>query len=1048
MTTSTLPVIEANVSLAGVSGVNYCPNLVFDNANRQRCLQPINMWDNIDVAIGDRRIPTTVAVSSTQAAAAVQTIVDAARANDLVTVELTPPRSNVVPSTASLQGSMETGLVALQLGASGAPQFIAGQPSDGGDHMPYLAQPEMGQATEWLTTLANIVNLPVGNLFYRLPATHLVAALLLPGSAAVKMVILMALLLCQPIGGHAAENNETRLPEPDSMALSARPLPLYGYNPYEAYTSHDIPVALNNYTQVRLLTGSTMILQVSTTEPEIDLVRYDRIIDVQDFSRRKHNAQVWIQHALTPGAIGSVQPFQAIVLEDSLDKLEAYKVPQLTTIDRCSTMALAYGGHLPTSLQELRGVSTLFAADSKELVWMSVLQDQVGSAYDSVAYNLSLTDAWLFPRRPGTPKCEVYHTLNGETVSIPDSQIHSRYSWYDQPSQQYHVWDAWQLAVAINPRGFACSIFIPSDPRASPTPKYLQQCVILRDGSRGHLRERTILQALQRQQDRLQQSPLQVEPERLQNANRTLPPLSLDKARVVPDLLTGAPQLLLTQDPVTQRVPNTLLKEEDLRGLTRSAASGLQTMDPTPAAILSAGAGFLVATAGSTIVKELTTLAVQKVFQTLQEAGTYRLIHPRKLARAVRAPSASAYHALMNKDLGQHMQFNESDHIMRLQVLKEEKKLPQSAILSHEELENGIGIIEAEANLLNSLETEVYPLISDIGLGFLSQSEQKLSLSNGALVSVARSSSAIVASYFIPIVKQDSTRTKHILVGLPSYNGRQEGTATVLDLPDQPFTVHVHSKITNATKAQVECGLDIVSGSYENVLTSDHPSCRTKEVTVPLTQLLAKVQGTRFLLVHAKPTTTKLYLDCRHRGGQTWPLENRYSLFILPASCSLSISHLGKLSTFASTLENTEGRFVFLTGWDTTSMPLKLTKNEEITISLGSTLGALFLTTLALGTIAYKFRSRLQLLADPVEAIELEPAPSAGSTTYTHYDDEVFTQPPPMSIYNTRPSVLNLAATRVRMDSQPSSSLTSRAPSVASLAPVRGPQWRQPSSIV
>ena len=1045
---SSLPTIAANVPLAGVEAVNFCPTLVLDSSSKQRCLQPINSWDNLEVAIADQRIPTTMVVSSPQAAASAQTIVDAADANELVQVEIAAPRSDVVPSTASLEGTMETALVALQLGASGAPQFIAGQPTDGGQHLPYLAQPDVGQATEWLTTLMNIVNLPVGNLYYRLPATHFVAALLLPGSAAVKLVILTSLLLTNPTGSHAIQMDPTRPPEPGSMALSARPLPLYGYNPYEDYTSHEIPITLGNTSQVRLLAGSTLILQVATTEQAVDLVRYDRVIDIQDFSRRKHNAQVWIDHALRPGTIGSVQPFKPIALETSGEKLEAFKVPEAITVDKCSTMALAYGGHLPSSLQELRGVSQLFDEKSESLVWMSANQQHSGSTFDSVNYNLTLQDYWLFPNRDNTPKCKVFHNVNGESVLIADSQIHSLYSWYDQPSQKYHVWDAWKLAVAINPKGLSCSIFIPSDPRSSPPPAYLQQCVILRDGRKGHLKEKTILQALQRQHERLQKNPLRVEPVRLQNANRTLPPLSMEHARVVQDLLTGVPQLLLTQDPVTRVVPMELLEEQDLRGLTRGSTTELHSMDPTPAAILSAGAGFLVATAGSTIVKELTTMAVQKMFNTLQEAGNYRLIHPRKLARAVRASSPSAYEAIINQELGQHIQIHEDANIMRLRVLKEEKKLPHSAILSHEELENGISVVESEATLLNTLEEQVYPLISNFGLGFLSQSEQKLSLVNGALVSVARSSSAFVASYFIPIIKQDSTRTKHILVGLPSYNGRQDGTATVLDLPSQPFTVHVHSKITNATKSQVECGLDIVSGSYENVLSSHHPSCRTKEVTVPLTQLLAEVRGTRFLLVHAKPTTTKLYLDCRHMGGQTWPLEHRYSLFILPASCSLSISHLGKLSTFSSTLENSDTRFVFLAGWNTNSMPLKLTTNEEITISLGSTLGALFLTTLALGTIAFKFRSRLRNLAEPVDSIELEVPASGASTTYTHYDDEAFTQPPPMPVYNTRPSVLNLTTNRARLDSQPSSSLTSRAPSMASLAPVRGPHWRQPASIV
>ena len=1054
VTSTTLPIIEANVPLSGVDGTQFCPELVLDSSTKRRCLQDLNQWDSISVDVTDREVPARVTMASTEAATSVQTIIDASSAKDLVEVYLGPPRGQVVPSTASLQGTMETALTALELGASGAPTFLAGQPREAGVHSPYLPRPGSAQLTEWLTTLQNIVNLPVGTLGYCIPATHFVATLLLPGSATVKMVIMTALLLCQPMALQAMASNNTQrqrggryMLEPDSLAVAARPVPLYGYNPYEDYKTHDIPATLGNASHIRLLAGSTLILQVSTTEPTVDIVRYDRVIDLQELSRRKHNAAVWVDHALHPGSIGAIQPFRPIGGPDQTTKWEAFRSPEKVTVERCTTLALAFGGHMPESLGELRSLASLVESPEPDLIWMNTKQNHQGSTYDSVSYNLSLTDAWILPAQDsGLPRCDVFHILQGKAVLIQVSSIHSRYQWYDQPTQSYHAWDAWKLAVAINPTRLTCAIFIPSDPRTSPPLEYYQTCVIIRDGSKTHLKERTFLQALQQQQENLQRSPLEVDPQRLQNVDRNLPPVLMEQARVIPDLVTGAPHLLLTPDPITSTVPATLLEKEDLRSLERGSSAYNSPMDPTPAAILAAGAGYLVAAAGSIVAKEITDMAVHKVFETLQEAGTYRLIHPRKLARAVRAPSSAAYNTMVDAEVGPEFQIKEDANIMTLTALKQEQVLPRSAVLSHEEIEHGIGLVSAEASLLNALEQQVLPLISDIGLGFLAGS-QRVNVASGGLVSIARSNSAIVASYFIPIVRQDTTRTKHILVGLPSYNGRQEGKATVLDLPQQAFTVHVHSKQTNATRAQVECALDLVSGSYENVLSSQHSSCQTKEITVPLAQVLANVKGTRFLLVHAKPSKTKLYLDCRHMGSQTWPLENRYSLFVLPPGCSLSISHMGKLSRFSSTQEASNSRFIFLAGWETHSMPLTLTKNEEIAISLGSTLGALFLTTLILATIAIKFRTRLRTLTAPVEQVELE-TPVSGSTTYTHYDDEALVQPPPMSVYNTRPSALNLTLNRSRLDSQPPSSLVSRAASVASLGQVRTPNWRQPASNV
>ena len=125
-------------------------------------------------------------------------------------------------------------------------------------------------------------------------------------------------------------------------------------------------------------------------------------------------------------------------------------------------------------------------------------------------------------------------------------------------------------------------------------------------------------------------------------------------------------------------------------------------------------------------------------------------------------------------------------------------------------------------------------------------------------------------------------------------------------------------------------------------------------------------------------------------------------------------------------------------------MPLKLTKNEEVNITLGSTLGAFLLTTVGMSALAFKFRRRLRRLTapSPVEIEEMVEVPSNGTQTYTNYEEEVVV-PPPMSVYNTRPSVLNLTLNRARMGSQTPSSLASRATSTASLAPVRGPQWRQ-----
>ena len=90
VSTSSLPTIEANVPLAGVDATQFCPNLVYDNSPKRRCLQDINAWDNGNVAITAEEVPAVVAVASTEAAASVQAIVYSSDANGHVQVKLGP----------------------------------------------------------------------------------------------------------------------------------------------------------------------------------------------------------------------------------------------------------------------------------------------------------------------------------------------------------------------------------------------------------------------------------------------------------------------------------------------------------------------------------------------------------------------------------------------------------------------------------------------------------------------------------------------------------------------------------------------------------------------------------------------------------------------------------------------------------------------------------------------------------------------------------------------------------------------------------------------
>ena len=142
------------------------------------------------------------------------------------------------------------------------------------------------------------------------------------------------------------------------------------------------------------------------------------------------------------------------------------------------------------------------------------------------------------------------------------------------------------------------------------------------------------------------QTSFNTEPERLQNKDKTRPPLNLAYSRVFPnldpqkgwDLLldpTSSTVLDLISPPdATETEEFTFLK--DYRPLT---LTHVETTTPRSELLVSSSIGRFVAAGGDFLLKGVTEQAAHLALADLKTAGMYRIVTPMSINKAMRSPT-------------------------------------------------------------------------------------------------------------------------------------------------------------------------------------------------------------------------------------------------------------------------------------------------------------------------------------------------------------------------------------------------------------------------
>lgn len=624
---------------------------------------------------------------------------------------------------------------------------------------------------------------------------------------------------------------------------------------------------------------------------------------------------------------------------------------------------MAGSARLPLSPEEVGYAAGSLKED--DMIWVTAQQFTSNNPDSTYQYRLSLGTVSLLPPNPDTT-CQAYHALSGQAKPIDPHEISGSYLWYSPHEHQYHTYSPWKLQVSATPNMTAFKIFVPTDQRLQLPAMYHQRCLLLRDGTAADVQYLNLRQALQLQQDRLLASPSKPTELRLQNADRSLGPLSMQDARLVPSLDSGRPRLLLSSSPLASQpgLRNLSLMDGDFRPLSRGHQSELP--GPTPAGLLSA-ASMILTTAGTFVLKELTETMAKKALLDLKRAGTYRFIEPRLITKALQSPSRQDFLDSYTSVVAPTFAWEEEENILLYKILQQTKDLPADSKLTQTDLASGLALVSNQARIIEAFDHDGLRLLEEAALNFLSQSRLQIDASNGGLAQVSQAGSVVIVTYYLSVRSASPAEDHHLLFPLPAYHGQQQDVAVELDVPPS-YRLSLHASITNTTAEQDRCAQAIVSQNYDHSFSSSHPACLTRLSRTPLARVLASVPSYRFLLVNAKPgAATKIFLSCSGTQNHRWRLDKDISLFLVPASCEVHVNRANKLVTLRrQQSEPTLLGFRYLLAYDLAPYGRALSEEEKLNIIVGSLSGTLCLLLLISVWAAFHFKSKLlSLIGSP-----------------------------------------------------------------------------------
>ena len=930
--------------------------------------------------------PLMVATASSEATGVLNDIWASQRSVHLCKAMLRPPRGPGAPTSVLLDNndSQNPQNVATDYAITGiaaSPKHCQGLPPQCQDWVLAPNVPQPALRSDFSLMSRNIGRLRRSGYLHVLSSSQLSCIAAMPGSIAVRFLLIMATLLGQPLVGSAyplplavspgapaqSQRNDTQLPVVAHLD-TANPQPWLGWNPNMPFRQESVQVGTIDF---KFLLGYLPALQITLPTSQRRMLKLDRIVDLKEVSVLQHNAVRWTDQAIEKVTPLSRNSFRLLAgVEKMSDSVEYFLHGSPLPIHDCQSMALAKHGRLPISVEEvMMATATL---EWPEMLWLHTAQAS-RKKHTEFSYELYLGQQRLLPPLHTSTACHIYHIESGQVQEIDSEEIGAKYLWYVHSGGaggQYHVYSPWALAAAMAPNG-TCAIFVPSATQTAPPQQYLHRCLILRNGTDAAKNKQQLQSAVALQRSRLLSMEGLPCEARLDNQDRSLGPLYLTSARVVQPLQAGPERLLLeaSQQALQPGVRRDTLSPRDFRPLQTGRVQGRQQPIPTPAALLGIGSA-LLSTAGSYVVSSVTQDVVTQAMEKIVAAGKYRYLDPLLLNRALTSSSRHAYlQTFANSPHNRSYLWSEEGGILLMQDLQSLGHIPNNAAADQAQLSSGLAIVTAAADEVEKFNMAGLRELETVALDFLADSDLTIDTSGGALVYVLRSGSLALVSYYLSTVETAPVFLTHRLHGLPAFHAQRAGSTVKVDLPHTFRLTHLPTN-ANSTAAQSACAKAIVSQEYHYALGKDHPACVTRSVQEPMLQVIYASGFIRLIQTTAAPSQHMVaFLACAAQPAKRFKLHSEVNLFLLPASCSFSLSLLSKLKSISRTSSEPEqAQFQWVLAYNSSEYDRPLTKREEVYIAIYSIAGALALCCLVVAGLIFKFKHRLPCVKQQQQA--------------------------------------------------------------------------------
>lgn len=914
--------------------------------------------------------PFVVATSSTEAAEICRDVWSAQHAQHLTKMMVKPPDGPANPTSCILDRPTTDQLDEIrrkvEVGIEAAPQGCQGLPPQCANWVEAPVLPTPKRRSDFSILSRNIGSLRRSGYMHVCTSTQLSSINALPGSLTVKYLVLLATLIGQPILGQAMLVNNvsgaeaypeasTTYPSGVPTALpqsSANPRPLFTWHPHAEF-QHEM-IRIDN-TDVRFLLGYFPVIQITLPTSQRRLLRVDRIVDLAELSALQYNALRWTRMAV--GNVAAITSDSFRLISGSGTSVEYLLHHQPLSAASCSALAKSKHGRLPVSQLEVSFATE--AVPWPQMIWTSPHQVSTEASGSSFRYELHLEDRQLLPLTEDPAPCHIYHMLHGTASRISERQIGSHYLWFqDSGPGTYHVYNPWHLSASLSTNG-SCAVYVPHTAQTHAPAKFLNRCLVLRNGSLAAVHRQQLNSAVTLQHDRLNAIKGLPSEMRLENQDHTLGPLSTSTIRLVQPLTSGHERLVLgaSEEALKLGVRDAPLSLQDFRPLVAAT-----TVDPvpTPSALVAVGST-LLSTAGSFVISSLTQEMLAKAMQRILAGGKYRFLDPLLLRDAISSPDRAAYLSTFNTLPNQPYTWNEEQNVLLLQNLKSMGHIPKQAAKDQAQLASGLAVVTGAAQALEHFNDEGLRQLEKIALNFLASSDLKVDTEAGALAYVVRTGSIAMVSYFLSTIDSTPALQTHRLHAMPAYHGKAQGTVTALDLP-QYFTLTHQATDVNSSAVQSTCARAITSQEYGTSLSEDHPSCFVTTTKPPMLQTIYQQGTTRLIQTTSPPSQSMIaFLACAGRPAHRFTLQSEVNIFLVPGACSLhfTIMHSKLASVARLNAEPGNTQFAWLLSYNTSAYGYQLSAQEEAYIALYSVLGTAVLCLLVGTGVAIKYKHLL-----------------------------------------------------------------------------------------